>query len=76
MKIQRIGGLEYVQKSHSHEEGFFFGWEKKLVTFSYDRWHCTQANLEKYANQNPIKFRERNWGLILHFSVVDICMDE
>ena len=33
-------------------EGFFLFVKKKLVTFSYDRWRCTQANLGKYANRN------------------------
>ena len=49
--------------------------EKKLITFtSYDRWRCTQESVEKYANRNPMKCKERNWAFILHFSVIDICV--
>ena len=56
-------------------KGEFFSVKKRTVTFSYNRWHCTQANLGKYANQSPITCREKNWVFILYFSVIDICLD-
>ena len=60
--------MRFLEKSFSWR-GIFLGWEK-IITFSYDRWRCIQTNLEKYANSSPIKCKERNWALILYFSII------
>ena len=55
----------FAEKLFLWREIFFFWLKKKLVTFSYVRWCCTQSNLRKYANQSPINCAKRNWAYSL-----------